>query len=428
MQLLSALLVAAASAAVFPASADLKPGEPAPPFELADSEGKSHRLGDLRGRVVVLEWTSHLCPAVAWVQESGLAADTRAAVAGADLRWLLVDSSWFAPEVAGDVRTWRERLAIADPYLLDTDGAVARSYGASATPQVYVIDARGVLAYAGTLCDDAPEDRRRNYVVEAVAALRQGRPVAEPRTRALGCTLKLGPAKAGEKASDYDEDAAAVALYLRAAASAREADVDAAVDTFDRALGAGLSWPTRVLADESFRGLLADAGARLRLRRILADRPARGFLRMVAPEEPGEPFVLCGTVRAAGGQPIAGALVSLYHTDDAGWYSEGSTQGEDVRLFGAVRTDRNGRYRIRSVVPGRYAPDHLGPAHVHIGFRAEGFRPHEGHQASLYFQDDPTLVGENLEEISGDGCAILPRRKNAEGVTTCVYDVELRPQ
>ncbi len=427
MPIFAALLVATAPAAVVPAPSELQPGSPAPEFALADLDGKTHRLADLRGRIVVLEWTSHLCPAVAWTQESGIAADTRAVLAGEDLSWLQVDSSWFARELESDVRAWRERLAIAAPYLLDADGAVAKAYGASATPQLFVIDAKGRLAYLGAWCDDDPEDCRRNYVVEAVLALRQGRPLKEPRTRAPGCTLKLGPPKPGEEARSYDENAAAVALYVEAAASARKGEHQAALDSFDRALAKQLPWPTRVLADESFRGLLADAEARASLRRMLADRPARGSLRMTAPGEPGEPFVLCGTVRAPGGQPIAGALISLFQTDDAGWYKENSTEGENARLFGLVTTDRDGSFRIRSIVPARYAPDHDSPAHVHIGFRAEGFRPHEGHRASVFFQDDPTLVGEHRDEIAGDGCAILPRVKNAEGVTTCVYDVVLRP-
>ncbi len=49
---------AAAVAAVLGAWAgeELKPGDPAPPFALVGSDGKVHRLADLRGRTVVLAW------------------------------------------------------------------------------------------------------------------------------------------------------------------------------------------------------------------------------------------------------------------------------------------------------------------------------------------------------------------------------------
>ena len=34
----------------------LEPGDPAPPFSLVGSNGKTYRLGDLRGKVLVLAW------------------------------------------------------------------------------------------------------------------------------------------------------------------------------------------------------------------------------------------------------------------------------------------------------------------------------------------------------------------------------------
>jgi peroxiredoxin Q/BCP len=37
-------------------AADLKPGDLAPDFALAGSDGKTHRLADYRGRAVVLAW------------------------------------------------------------------------------------------------------------------------------------------------------------------------------------------------------------------------------------------------------------------------------------------------------------------------------------------------------------------------------------
>jgi peroxiredoxin Q/BCP len=36
---------------------DLKPGDPAPPFSLVGSDGKTHRLADFKGKeAVVLAW------------------------------------------------------------------------------------------------------------------------------------------------------------------------------------------------------------------------------------------------------------------------------------------------------------------------------------------------------------------------------------
>jgi peroxiredoxin Q/BCP len=38
------------------AAADLKPGDPAPPFSLQGSDGQTHALAELKGQTVVLAW------------------------------------------------------------------------------------------------------------------------------------------------------------------------------------------------------------------------------------------------------------------------------------------------------------------------------------------------------------------------------------
>ncbi len=50
------LVVAAAFAVTRAQANELQPGDPAPPFSLAGSDGQTHGLADLRGQVVVLAW------------------------------------------------------------------------------------------------------------------------------------------------------------------------------------------------------------------------------------------------------------------------------------------------------------------------------------------------------------------------------------
>lgn len=404
---------------------ELDPGDAVPDFELVDLDGRARRLSEQRGRIVVLEWTSPLCPSVASWHESGLGADTRAAVAGDDVVWWRIDSSFFVTERRDVARAWCERLALRDPFLLDPDGTVARALGARATPHLFVVDAAGRLAYRGAPTERADEHARRNFVVAAVDALRAGERPRPSTTAARGCSVKLDRGE-GWTVDDFDEEREARVLYERAAREAAAGADETALELLARAFERGLSWPTRVLADARFGDLLRADERRERVRALLGERPARRSLRIVAPDEPGQPLVLSGTVRDPDGRPVPRALVSLYQTDDAGWYAPGSSSGRNARLFGRVVGDDAGRWRVRTVVPGYYADsDGNGLRHVHIGFRAEGYEPFEGHRASLYFRDDPNLVGDNLAEIRSDGCAILERRPNAEGVTSVVYPVVL---
>lgn len=164
-------------------------GRPAPDFALPDLDGEIHRLSDLKGHIVILEWTNHECPAVNGVYDRESVEQAAGTFAHEPVTWLLVDSSHFCGERAGDIRRWCTRRRIVRPYLLDPTGRVGRLYDARRTPQVFVIDAEGVLAYSGAMTD---RDGRTNYVTGAVKALLNGVPVTPTTVRPWGCSVKYG--------------------------------------------------------------------------------------------------------------------------------------------------------------------------------------------------------------------------------------------
>jgi len=66
------------------------------------------------------------------------------------------------------------------PYLRDASQQVARAYGATHTPQLFVFDADRRLAYTGSV----------DGAFDALEDLQAGRPVRVPQTHAIGCTIK----------------------------------------------------------------------------------------------------------------------------------------------------------------------------------------------------------------------------------------------
>ena len=85
------------------------------------------------------------------------------------------------------------------PYLYDETQEVAKSYGATNTPHVYVLKKDGgafKVAYIGAIDnntkDAAAADKK--YVEEAVDALIAGKAVPSEKTKAIGCTIKWMPA------------------------------------------------------------------------------------------------------------------------------------------------------------------------------------------------------------------------------------------
>ncbi|MBL7775857.1 MAG: thioredoxin family protein [Saprospiraceae bacterium] len=77
-------------------------------------------------------------------------------------------------------------------YLYDDTPEIARAYGATRTPHVFLLDKNRVVRYIGAI-DDNHEDAeavKTRYLEDAIDALAAGKEVATKETKALGCTIK----------------------------------------------------------------------------------------------------------------------------------------------------------------------------------------------------------------------------------------------
>ena len=172
-------------------------GKAAPAFTLKDLDGTSHSLSDFTGKIVVVEWFSSKCP---WsgmksknsVHSSGQIKKLQDGLKKMDenVVYLMIDSSGriFDNEkalIAADQKATKE-LGITSPVLVDYAGTVGKAYGAKTTPHMYVIDGEGVLRYQGALGDR----KDRNYVMDAVTAIKKGSTVQPASTRPYGCGVK----------------------------------------------------------------------------------------------------------------------------------------------------------------------------------------------------------------------------------------------
>ncbi len=176
-------------------------GQPAPDFTLTDLDGKSHALSGYKGKTVVLEWHNPDCPFVKkhYEKSGNLPATQKAAVADGVV-WLLINSG--APGKQGADYTaaqLKEYLganhSAATAYLNDRDGKVGHLYGAKTTPQIYIIDEKGLLVYNGAIdsirsADPSDIAKAENHAAAALSALKSGKPVARPVTEPYGCSVK----------------------------------------------------------------------------------------------------------------------------------------------------------------------------------------------------------------------------------------------
>lgn len=197
----SAMLGMALCVAAPQAQADPKIGAPSPEFTGVDSTGKTHKLSDLRGKTVILEWTNHECPFVGKHYGTNNMQALQKQATGDGVVWLSIISS--APGRQGHVvgaeadRLTRTRGAAPSAVILDPKGTIGRLYGATTTPHMYIIDPSGALVYKGAI-DDRPSarlsdvDGAKNYVRMALKALAAGEKVRPAATPAYGCSVKYG--------------------------------------------------------------------------------------------------------------------------------------------------------------------------------------------------------------------------------------------
>jgi peroxiredoxin len=187
-----------------PALAAPQLGQPAPAFRVKDAGGHWRTLSDFAGKIVVLEWTNSGCPYCGKHYGSGTMQALQRQAVKAGAIWLTVASS--APDMQGyftpaTARAWKAKIHnAATAILLDGNGKIGRLYEAKATPQMFVIDRAGRLAYMGGIDDRPyadPESLKgaKPYVALALADLEAGRPVATPVSQPYGCSVKYNSAE-----------------------------------------------------------------------------------------------------------------------------------------------------------------------------------------------------------------------------------------
>jgi peroxiredoxin len=177
------------------AASKAKVGEPAPAFELKDTDGKTVKRSDYKGKVVVLEWFNPDCPVVQMHYKAATMSKTQDALKGKDVVWLSINSGAAGKEGAGKERNVEARTdwKMSNPVLLDEAGTTGRAYGARTTPHMFVIDKTGTLAYAGAIDDGGPgRVGKVNHVENAVNAVLKGETVSPAATTPYGCSVKYG--------------------------------------------------------------------------------------------------------------------------------------------------------------------------------------------------------------------------------------------
>jgi peroxiredoxin len=165
----------------------IKTGAPAPNFTLTDLKGERHTLIDYRDKIVVLMFWSAECP---WSAKADRALDRMQAEWEEDIVTLAVASN--ANESREEIKEAARERGV-ETVLLDPGAETAKAYGATITPEVFVIDRDGRLRYQGAFNDATfrqPEPTC-NYLWQALEALLADENPVPGEVPAYGCTIVM---------------------------------------------------------------------------------------------------------------------------------------------------------------------------------------------------------------------------------------------
>lgn len=195
-----ALLTVVAFAAPVAAQTDQADiGEPAPDFTLEAADGETHSLSDFEGKYVVLEWLNFECPFVGKHYGSGNMQALQEKYTDEGVVWLSIVSSapgkqgYYPPEEM--IEQKKRHNGNMTAILMDPDGEIGKTYGATVTPHMYVINPDGELVYRGGIddkptTDEADIEGATNYVDRALTAVMNGEEVSPKQAKPYGCTIK----------------------------------------------------------------------------------------------------------------------------------------------------------------------------------------------------------------------------------------------
>ena len=137
-------------------SRDLPLGTPCPDFRLPSVEGKPVARDDFRdAKALVVMFICNHCPYVQAIEDRIVALGREYGPRGVQLVGICSNDPTDYPDDRPErlLARWREKR-YGFPYLIDETQAVARTFGAVCTPDLYVFDGDRRLAYHGRLDDD----------------------------------------------------------------------------------------------------------------------------------------------------------------------------------------------------------------------------------------------------------------------------------
>ncbi|MEQ9468877.1 MAG: thioredoxin family protein [Ekhidna sp.] len=173
-------------------------GDYAADFKLPNIDGKMVSMSDYssaKGFIIV--FTCNTCP-YAKAYESRIM-DLDKKYAGKGFPVIAINPNDISQQPGDSMEEMKKRSGnkgYSFPYLRDDSQEVAKAFGATKTPHVYVLNKEAAgkykVEFIGAIDDSPndPSDVSETYVEDAIDAVMAGKSPAVTEKRAIGCTIK----------------------------------------------------------------------------------------------------------------------------------------------------------------------------------------------------------------------------------------------
>ncbi|MGB4931578.1 MAG: thioredoxin family protein, partial [Chitinophagales bacterium] len=166
-------------------------------FSLANIDGKSISLSDYATKEgVIVVFTCNHCPYAKAYESRVMDLDKNFASKGYPVLAINPNDPVSVPDDAPEnMKKRATEMGYSFPYLFDATQQVAKDFGASRTPHVFVLkntNGKFTVEYIGAIDDntDEPAAVKTKYVEDAIGSLKKGEKPAVNFTKAIGCTIK----------------------------------------------------------------------------------------------------------------------------------------------------------------------------------------------------------------------------------------------
>ena len=173
----------------------LEIGAAAPAWkDLPGVDGKRHSLADLKDKeVVVVVFTCNSCPYAVDCEERLIALADKFSREGGKCALVAIGSNQFAEDSLPAMQKRASEKKFHFPYLHDEKQELAKAFGATRTPEFFVLDRDRKVAYMGAL-DDSPELKQpvtKAFVELAITASLAGKKADPAETPPVGCLIRV---------------------------------------------------------------------------------------------------------------------------------------------------------------------------------------------------------------------------------------------